>query len=177
MIHAVTIQDPSPRQARMPNQRAENGGRPLVYLCGSIGGRSLQEALAWREQATDLLAPEFSVLNPLRDHPALAQMENPLRVVEARETAFHFTDAEIVERDLLDIRRCFLVLRHYLGPSEGSPMECAYAKTFGIPVIVSGIPDPSAVSPWLRYHSVKILPSVDEAVSYIKGYWSPPAFL
>jgi hypothetical protein len=150
--------------------------QPLVYLCGSIGGRTLREALAWRELATRLLLPEFSVISPLRDYPALEHFEDHSQVIEARETASEFTDAEIVERDLQDIRRCFLVLRHYLGPSEGSPMECAYAKMLNIPVVVSGIADPAAVSPWLRYHSVKILPSVEEAIDYVKRYWRPPLF-
>jgi hypothetical protein len=159
----------------MNKQRASDF-QPLVYLCGSIGGRTLQDAVVWRQQATTLLAPEFNVINPLRDSQDLKQARDHSQIIEARETASEFTDAEVVERDLQDIRRCFLVLRHYLGPSEGSPMECAYAKMLNIPVVVSGIADSTAVSPWLRYHSVKILPSLEEAVAYVKRYWYPPLF-
>lgn len=148
------------------------GARPLVYLCGSIGGKTQEEALAWRFRATELLAPEFGVLNPLRDLEATRGAYSAHSTIEARETSKAFSDNEIVERDLLDIRLSRLVLRHYLGPSEGSPMECVYAKLYGVPTIVSGIADPSAVSPWLRYHAVKLLPTLEEATTYIKRYWS-----
>jgi hypothetical protein len=145
---------------------------PLVYLCGSIGGRTIQDALEWRRQAAKLLAPEFGVVSPLRDYETPLDPDAARVTIEARETARRFTDAEIVERDLMDIRRSYLVLRHYLGPSEGSPMECAYARMFGVPTVVSGIPDATAASPWLRYHAVRILPSVEEAIAYIKTYWA-----
>jgi hypothetical protein len=147
---------------------------PLIYLCGAIGNRTLRDALTWREQAATLLAPDFNVLSPLRDGGEILRLGDPERVIAARETALTYTDAEIVERDLLDIRQSHLVLRHYLGPSEGSPMECAYARVFGVPVVVSGIADPTTASPWLRYHSVKILPTLEEAVTYIKRYWQYP---
>jgi hypothetical protein len=148
--------------------------RPLIYLCGSIGGRTLLEAREWRELATKLLAPEFGVISPIRDYTTeQLGTKNDGRVIAPRETSRDFTDAEIVERDLQDIRRSFLVWRHYLGPSEGSPMECAYAKMFGVPVVVSGIADSAAASPWLRFHSVRILHSLEDTADYIKRYWHP----
>jgi hypothetical protein len=149
-------------------------GAPLVYLCGPIGGQTVQVALDWRLEAARLLAPEFRTLSPLRDADYRSADLDPNRVIAARETASSFTDNEIVERDLLDIRRSYLVLRHYSGPSEGSPMECAYAKMFGVPVVVSGVTDSRSVSPWLRYHAVRLMPSLTEAVQYIKSYWALP---
>src|SRR5690348_7573653 len=115
--------------SRSPQHDVEGPATPrsVIYLCGSIGDRTIEEAIAWRERATDLLAPELGVLSPLRDVQRFRTLD-PQHRIEARETSHLFTDAEIVERDLSDIRRSFLVLRHYLGPSEGSPMECAYAK-------------------------------------------------
>jgi hypothetical protein len=146
---------------------------PLVYLCGSIGGRTLGEAREWRERASQLLAPEFAVISPIRDYVRADSAIDDSKLIAPRETSRDFTPAEIVERDLLDIRRSFLVWRHYLGPSEGSPMECAYAKMYGVPVVVSGIPHQEAVSPWLRFHSVRILDSLEETAEYIKRYWYP----
>jgi hypothetical protein len=149
--------------------------RPLVYLCGAIGNRTLGDALGWREHATRLLAPELGVLSPLRDSIYGLNNDSASDVIAARETASTFTDAELVQRDLMDIQRAFLVLRHYTGSSEGSPMECAYARMFGVPVVVSGIEDPSAMSPWLRYHSVRMLPTLEDAVAYVKRYWLYPS--
>jgi len=145
---------------------------PLIYLCGPIGGRTIRDATGWREDATRQLAPEFRTISPLRDLVSDAEIGNGERIIAARETSTTFTDAEIVERDLMDIRRCYLMLRHYSGPSEGSPMECAYARVFRVPVVVSGVKDPATVSPWLRYHAVKLLPTLKEAVEYIKSYWA-----
>jgi hypothetical protein len=144
---------------------------PLVYLCGAIGGRPVRDAVGWREVAAGLLAPEFGVLSPLRDMPPSIGATDA-GVIAPRETAQTYTDAEIVERDLMDIRRAYLVLRYYDGPSEGSPMECAYARMFGVPVVVYGIDDPRDASPWLRYHSVRVLPTLEAAIAYIKTYWS-----
>jgi hypothetical protein len=164
---------PAPGMAGSETSPAAEPGStsPLVYLCGSIGTKSFEEALEWRRKAAELLAPEFAVLSPLREYDGLAIDDAAKRVFDPRETAGKYTDAEIVSRDLRDIRRCQLVLRHYTGPSEGSPMECVYAKQFDIPVVVSGIDDPATASPWLRYHSVKVLPTLEEAVDYIKRYW------
>jgi hypothetical protein len=145
--------------------------RPLIYLCGAIGDRPVHEAVAWRQEAAKLLSPEFHTLSPLRD---FADDPRALDsgVIAARETARAFTDAEIVERDLIDIRRSYLLLRHYNGPSEGSPMECAYAKVFGVPVVISGVANTNDVSPWMRYHAVRILPDLTSAARYIKKYWA-----
>jgi hypothetical protein len=158
-------------QSEQSVSRLPRPSRPLIYLCGPIGGQLTRDAVTWREEAAELLAPDFGVLDPLRDLTPEARRSQADSVITARETADTFTAAELVERDLLDIRRSYLVLRHYLGPSEGSPMECVYARLFGVPVVVSGIKHWRDASPWLRYHSVRIVPTVPEAVAYIKSYW------
>src|SRR5262245_32560786 len=83
---------------------------PLVYLCGSIGGKTQEEARGWRLRATTLLAPEFGVLDPLRDIEATRGVFDATARIDARETSRAFSDNEIVERDLLDIRLSRLVL-------------------------------------------------------------------
>jgi hypothetical protein len=164
----------SPRTVRnLSLDRTPRGELPSVYLCGAIGGRSLREASHWRQNAAKLLAPEFCVIDPLRDVSSLRPASSPKSRIASRETSRLFTDAEIIERDLMDIRHSYIVLRHYTGASEGSPMECAYAKMLGVPVVVSGIRDPATASPWLRYHSVRLLPTLTEAIRYIKAYWRP----
>lgn len=166
MIHSET-----PRHAELAATSFGDGPRPAIYLCGAIGGRSLRQASQWRQQARELLSPQFDVIDPLRDIEMIRSSAAAGQRLVARETNELFTDSELVERDIRDVQRSYLVLRHYTGPSEGSPMECVYAKFFRIPVVVSGIADPMDASPWLRYHSVRILPTLVEAVDYVKTYW------
>lgn len=152
--------------------------RPSVYLCGPINGRSFTDAEGWRTAAERLLAPEFGVLNPLRGkenkHTAANAATSSYTTQAAHE---NFTSREVVDRDLMDIRRCRAVIRYYDAPSEGSPMEAFYAThVCGIPVVVINAtqrPD-AELSLWLHHHAVRIVPTLDEAVAYLKKLWLYP---
>jgi hypothetical protein len=54
-------------------------------------------------------------------------------------------------------------------PMIGTPMEILYAWEKSKPVIIwSNWADKNY---WARYHSVKILPTLEECVDYIKSFW------
>lgn len=138
--------------------------KPFIYLCGPIHGLTLEAASTWRQLAADLLLPEFDVLDPLRGKEW--EGINPRL----------YTDQEIVLRDLDDIRRSRAVLRYCPGPSHGSDMETFYAKQIGVPVVTFGHRDPrEALSIWLRYHTVQNLAGLDDAVRYLKNFWTERA--
>lgn len=123
-----------------------------VYLCGPINMCTDAEANDWRSQVrTDLQPHEtFYTIDPMvRDY----------RGVE--EKAYR----EIVDLDKIDVRRTDIVLANCTKPSAGTSMEIFYAWTLG--KIVVSVADPNQVSPWVRYHSTVVVPTLGEAIEWI----------
>lgn len=152
--------------------------KPAVYLCGPINNRQFTAAERWRETAEQLLAPEFTVLTPLRGRGSVKEhAANAAGAYTGTATAAEFTPRELVERDLMDIRMSRAVLRFYDGASEGSPMEAFYAThVLHIPVVVvntTSTPN-EHLTVWLRHHCVRIVNSVEEAAAYLKHIWLYP---
>lgn len=138
---------------------------PRIYLAGPIHGLTQDQANNWRAQATALLAPEFGVLDPMSG-----------KSFEGTDYS-HYTDDEIVVRDLLFIARARAVLRFVPYPSEGSAMETFFAShNHGIPVVTwgPGQGDRQKLSLWLRKFSVNNFETLEEAVAYLKGFWRYP---
>lgn len=107
-----------------------------VYLAGPIFGQSDPACRDWREMATALLPDSWEILNPMaRDYRG--------REDDCAE--------EIVEGDLLDIRRCHLMLVNAPCPSWGTAMEIRQAYMWDIPIFV--VTPHRSISPWLRYHA------------------------
>lgn len=121
-----------------------------VYLAGPIFGKSDEDCMAWRGEARGLL--KAHVLDP---------MDRDYRGREDENVA------AIVEGDKRDIDSCDVLLVNALhGPSWGTAMEVLYARDAGKRVVVVGDPP---VSPWLRHHSVIVVPRLDTACSIING--------
>lgn len=155
--------------------------KPLIYLCGPIQNCTKDQAAGWRDRATELLAPEFETLDPLRDkydpnstEGATFREKNAPGTYEASRTAALYSDREIVLRDIEDIRQSRAILRYYEKPSEGSAHESAYANSMAKPLVLVTPVEPQHLSPWTRWHSVKILPTIDEACAYLKAFWLYP---
>ncbi len=115
-----------------------------IYLCGPINGCTDEECKDWRELAK-ITFP--NAIDPMR------------RDYRGREDE---SVREIVELDKLDIMNSDVVLVNYDKPSVGTSMEVFFAWQSHIPVIVVAKTG-SKVSPWLRYHSTKIVHSFSEA--------------
>lgn len=120
-----------------------------VYLCGPINGCTDAEAKDWREYAKTKLP---DTLDPMR------------RDYRGREAE---SVNEIVELDKIDVTNCDVLLVNYDKPSVGTSMEVIYAFERGKLVVVVARPDAS-ISPWLRYHSHKIVHSFDDAIRFIQ---------
>jgi nucleoside 2-deoxyribosyltransferase len=117
-----------------------------AYLCGPINGCTDEECKDWRE-AAKLCLPD--TLDPMR------------RDYRGRESQSY---KEIVEGDKDDIRESDVLLVNYDKPSVGTSMEIYFAWLLGKPIIVVARPE-TVISPWLRYHSTKIVNSFEEAFS------------
>jgi hypothetical protein len=71
----------------------------------------------------------------------------------------------LVLRDLADIERSSAILAHCWRPGWGTGMEIVYAANDHKPVVVVASGE---VSPWLRYHSDYLTPSLADACEWLK---------
>lgn len=128
----------------------------MLYLCGAINGCSDSEAMGWRETVKRELAGTYQFLDPMR------------RDYRGREDE---SVAEIVAGDIADIDASDVILVAADRPSWGTAMECFYAfRSNKRVVVVCGGP---RVSPWLRYHSTKLVATLAEAVAHLRGEERP----
>lgn len=124
-----------------------------IYLCGPIMGEIEGEARNWREDAKNRLGDHFHLLDPMR-----------------RDFKDNEVDSanEIVEFDLQDIRDADIILVNYNKPSIGTAMEVFYASHNLGKFIVAFSPLPfQDCNPWMVKFTTKILPSLDESITYI----------
>jgi hypothetical protein len=120
----------------------------LVYLCGPINGCTDEEAKDWRAAVKKKVK---RTLDPMK------------RDYRGREAECY---REIVDLDKVDVEASDVILVNYDKPSVGTSMEIYHAWLHRIPVVVVARAD-AVISPWLRYHSTKIVHSFDDAVRWI----------
>lgn len=116
----------------------------LVYLCGGINGLTDSQCIDWRERAKQLL--NCDTLDPMR---------RDYRGVEADNVS------AIVENDLIDLTSCTHVLVNASRPSWGTAMEIVYAHQKKRKVVA--FVDGGRVSPWLAYHCMCVVNTLEEA--------------
>ncbi|OGV52181.1 MAG: hypothetical protein A2X49_05910 [Lentisphaerae bacterium GWF2_52_8] len=136
-----------------------SSGRQLaIYLSGPIMDEHEGLARAWRDEAKRALRPTFKLLDPMR------------RQFKDREVD---SANEIVEFDLQDVRDADIVLVNYNKPSIGTSMEVFYAShNLGKFVVAFSPFSYKDSSPWMVRFCTKILPSLEEASSYILTHFS-----
>lgn len=123
-----------------------------IYLAGPIFMCDDSEANDWRTRAKFLLESsytDFEIRDPMiRDYR------------DVTDIAYR----EIVDLDKIDVRTSDIILANCTQPSAGTSMEILYAHQHGkiVVPIVSGVP-----SPWIRYHSTTIQPSLEDAIYWI----------
>jgi len=112
------------------------------------------QASAWRNAAARLLRPH-TCLDPMR-----------------REFKSELEPNEVVEPDLLDIRRSDVLLVEYGIPNRpylGTTAEMMYAKMLGKPIVVFyGVHREISTHPWMQYLATKQLETLPEACRWIK---------
>ena len=123
-----------------------------IYLCGPTN-YSDSENSDWREQVTsELIISEFSTIDPTR---------RDYRTCE--EDCVN----EIVQLSKIDIENSDVVLAYCQKLSVANSMEIYYAWVINVPVVCV-VPYGSRISPWLRYHSTKIVRDINDAVEWVK---------
>ena len=112
-------------------------------------------AREWREAVKEMLGKEFKMLDPMRRKFVDRQVDSA---------------NEIVEFDLQDVRDADIILVNYNKPSIGTSMEIFYAShNLGKFVVAFSPFEYRDCSPWMARFCTKILPSLEDAVSYIKA--------
>jgi hypothetical protein len=132
-----------------------------VYLGGAINGCTDEEANGWRQA--------FMEQNPGWDY------KDPMvRDYRGREEE---CVQEIVELDKQDIDNCDIGLFNAWQPSAGTSMEVYYAwtgryrpRSSVTQRVVLVIPEHLRISPWYRYHSDVIVPTLAEAARWISQW-------
>ncbi len=133
--------------------------RKTIYLSGPIMDEFHGAAREWREAAKKLLSSDFRLLDPMRRQFVDRQVDSA---------------NEIVEFDLQDVRDADIILVNYNKPSIGTSMEVFYAAYCKGKFVVAFSPFSfENCSPWIVKFSTKILPSLEDACTYIKNNFGP----
>ncbi len=115
-------------------------------------------AREWRSVAARELGRDFLILDPMR------------RDFKDREVD---SANEIVEFDLQDVRSADLLLVNYSKPSIGTAMEVFYASHDLGKFVIAFSPVPfKDCSPWMVKFATKILPSLEQAIAYVRTHFS-----
>lgn len=124
-----------------------------VYLCGGINGLSDVQCKDWRETVKCELNGKFNFLDPMR------------RDYRGKEVD---SVNEIVEGDMADISASDILLVNANKPSWGTAME-TYAAFVSRKHYVIAFCDNDKPSPWLVYHTHKLVKSLEKAVSLLRS--------
>ncbi|MDA0991840.1 MAG: nucleoside 2-deoxyribosyltransferase [Verrucomicrobia bacterium] len=128
-----------------------------IYLCGPIMDEVEGVAREWRELANAKLGDNFIILDPMR------------RNFKDREVD---SANEIVEFDLQDVREADIILVNYNKPSVGTSMEVFYAShELGKFVVAFSPFSFKDCNPWMVRFCTKILPSLEDALTYINEHF------
>lgn len=124
-----------------------------VYLAGPIADCTDAECKDWRERMKEELT-DIDFLDPMR---------RDYRAPGADQEFF----IQIVENDKQDIDDSDVILVYHDRPSVGTSMEVLYAFENGKYVLTVGCTG-KPLSPWILYHSTKIVDTLEEAIEELK---------
>ena len=131
-----------------------------IYLSGPIMDEQSGVARSWREIAKKRLRDHFVLLDPMR------------RNFKDREVD---SANEIVEFDLQDVRDADILLVNYNKASIGTAMEVFFAAhDLGKFVVAFSPFSFRDCSPWMVRYCTKILPSLEDAIVYIREHFIQP---
>jgi hypothetical protein len=133
-----------------------------VYLAGPIDNVPGKESSGWRDKVKEAL-PDINFLDPLRRKFKGFDYEIGQWTGEGPNSDF----VDIVEEDKKDVSESNVVLVYHNKPGVGTSMEILYAFERGIYVLTVGCTG-RPLSPWILYHSSKIVDTLDEAIEALK---------
>ncbi len=142
-----------------------------VYLCGPIKDVSTAKANEWRQKSKF----ELEQVNlEEKDCKQIFQCLDPMRRQFSDEDMLGVN--EIVQMDKEDVKNADILLVNYNVARQsvtlcGTSMEIHLAHTFGKYIVAFSNLPKEQWSPWMIYHCTRILPSLDDALEYIKKHF------
>jgi len=135
-----------------------------IYLCGGMGGLSIEEQMKWRNQIRDEIKFNNS---DTRRIPSFISPPNYYSTSMVR----HKTEREIFEYELNHIRKADLIVVNFNAPkSISTAMELMVAKEHNIPII--GInADGHELHPWLELCTTRMCDSIRETVNHVVNFY------
>ena len=146
-------------------------GRQLtVYLSGPMTGKTLEEASAWRDHATAVLASHgLRVLSPMRGKTMSLPKGEPLKPGASYKRA-SIRDEALFCRDRSDVKEADIVLCNLEGASAvsiGSVCEIIWANEFRRFLIVVLPKDGVHDHAFVRTAASVVVRSLDEALECV----------
>jgi len=142
-----------------------------IYLSGGMAGLTFEEMSKWRNEVKaklsgkETLGSDEQVIDHMGDFSFYDPVRRNYSQVAYDNSGIYKRMSEIVNLDYLDIAGSDVLLALANKPSWGTAMEIHQAFMSGkIVVIISEDPK---LSPWVIYHSHKVVASIDEAVAFI----------
>jgi nucleoside 2-deoxyribosyltransferase len=132
-----------------------------IYLAGPILNCQDAQCNDWRDYVTKQventdLAMRFRVLNPMD-----------------RDYRLRYNDSsvvpEVIQLDKRDINNSDVLFANIIQYSAGTSMEVLYAWERD-KVVVCVVPRDTTLSPWIVYHSTKLVYSLDEGIEWISKF-------
>ena len=119
-----------------------------IYLCGPINGCTDEECNDWR---TFIKNRFKNTIDPMRRDYRGRELESV---------------NEIVQIDKIDVLNSDIIIASCPKPSVGTSMEIFFGWENN-KLVVAVVPDGTAISPWLKYHSTTIVNSFEKACDWI----------
>lgn len=137
------------------------GNKPNAYLCGKMGGLTLEQMNGWRIEATKLLEENFNVINPCNFYSFQLDPST-------------YTDREVKEFDLVACKNSKILLFNLDFPDTiGSAIEAHMSHDeWDIPVVAFGGKD-VWVHPWILSSITKRCETIEDAVNHINKFYLP----
>lgn len=150
--------------------------KPRVYLAGPIKGLPYDDAVAWREVATNNLAPEIVAYSPMRGKSSLRN-EAALGAEYVDEGgALLISPAAIYGRDHNDVMTADLVIAYLIGAeavSIGTVSEVAWCHAYRKPLIVVEEVGGTHWHPFVTQPALTVVGNLDDAIRAARAVLLP----
>ncbi len=146
-----------------------------VYLSGPILGETYYAArYGWRLRVDSQLLPGIKSLSPMRHEGHLKEIKG--KITDANIPVHYFSGSRIiVKKDMMDIRRCDLVLVNLLGTKKvsiGTVAEIGMAYALNKDIIVVINADNIHQHPFVTETASLVVDNLDDGIAAINGLLS-----
>lgn len=139
-----------------------------VYLAGPIAFCSDSEATDWRDYVIEKMSGTYTIGGKGFRCDFLDPMARDYREYYNKGTIATVA-AEVIELDKRDIDQADVVFANISKHSAGTSMELLYAWERQ-KAVVTVLPEGVDVSPWILYHSTKVVRTLDEGIQWVQQH-------